>query len=463
MCDAVLASLTALYEGAGQHHYGAAQAGSDLALAASSDASLLGDGPSGVTFLAHALQCAAAAQAAHPQDDELIAAALLHDIGWLLPRPPAGALLTAAAPGTAGSAEAVFIARHDVTGAAHLRGLGFPARVCALVAGHVAAKRYLVATEPAYAQALSPGSRWTLAQQGGPMAPAEAAAFAAHALTPLCLALRRWDEAAKVPGLATPPWAAFAPHLARALASPAAAHFAPFASPALPQALRLGAVAPLAATSPLAASGPGYAVVRAWLAPSEIAALRAYAEEVPAMPADRVFHTYERNGQGAVVTSRSEHFAHVEDAGGVGAFLREGRLRELCCALREGRGFGLYKEKINYKLRGRTGGYKPHVDFYSKINRALWRGARRAGCPLLQQQQARTPFTSRPLLPHKPPPSTPPPPQRTRCSASSCCPTATCACACWPLTTWTRRMGAPTWRPGSTGRGQCFSRARWTQ
>ena len=25
-------------------------------------------------------------------------------------------------------------------------------------------------------------------------------------------------------------------------------------------------------------------------------------------------------------------------------------------------------EKINYKLKGKTGGYKPHVDFYSKIN-----------------------------------------------------------------------------------------------
>jgi hypothetical protein len=28
----------------------------------------------------------------------------------------------------------------------------------------------------------------------------------------------------------------------------------------------------------------------------------------------------------------------------------------------------LRAEKINYKLKGNTGGYKPHVDFYSKIN-----------------------------------------------------------------------------------------------
>jgi len=141
--------------------------------------------------------------------------------------------------------------------------------------------------------------------------------------------------------------------------------------------------------------------VRGWLSPSEVAALRVYSAEVPAFPSSEAFHTYERNGEGAVVPSRTEHFAHIEDAGGVGAFLREGRLRELCSALREGRPFELYKgvcppcpvmhdflplshanttrtpsyhplpvraEKINYKLKGKTGGYKPHVDFYSKIN-----------------------------------------------------------------------------------------------
>ncbi len=351
--DGVIASLTALYEASGQHHYGASQAGADLAKAARPLAgaavseNLAGDGPGGVSFLAHALQCAAAAEAAHPADDELIAAALLHDVGWLLPRPAAGALLTAA-PGTAGTPDEVFIARHDATGAAHLRALGFSPRLCALVAGHVAAKRYLVATEPAYAAALSRGSAWTLAQQGGPMAPAEAAAFAAHPLTPLCLALRRWDEAAKVPGLATAPWAAHVPRLRRALAA-AAAHWAAFSSPALPPELRLAAVAPFAGTSPLGRDGPGFAVVRGWLAPSEVAALRAYAAEIPNFPASEAFHTFERNGEGAVVPSRSEHFAHIADAGGVGAFLREGRLRELCSALREGRPFALYKGAASAK------------------------------------------------------------------------------------------------------------------
>ena len=64
-----------------------------------------------------------------------------------------------------------------MTGAAHLGALGFPPRVCRLVGGHVQAKRYLVATDAAYAARLSPGSAATLRHQGGPMTAQEAAAF----------------------------------------------------------------------------------------------------------------------------------------------------------------------------------------------------------------------------------------------------------------------------------------------
>jgi hypothetical protein len=207
------------------------------------------------------------------------------------------------------------------------------------------------------------------------MSAGEAAAFATHPLTPLCLALRRWDEAAKVPGLPTADWQSYEQLLARVLGSASAAQWAPFASPALPAELGLARVAPAAGESPLGPAGPGFAVVRSWLSSSELAALRSYAEQIRLFPASEAFHTFERNGEGAVVPSRTEHFAHLEDAGGVGAFLRDGRLKELCSALREGRPFGLYKEKINYKLKGKTGGYLPHVDFYSKIN-----GERRRRC-----------------------------------------------------------------------------------
>jgi predicted HD phosphohydrolase len=372
MSSSVVASLTSLYSAAGAHTYGVSQAGADLAAAASSSAAasedLRGDGPTGVSFLAHALQCAAQALAAHPDDDELAVAALLHDIGWLLPKPSERAQLTgaaASADAASATADAVFIARHDATGAAHLASLGFPARVCALVAGHVAAKRFLVATEPAYAAALSRGSTWTLAQQGGPMTPAEVSAFRAGADADAMLALRRWDEAAKVPGLAVPDWGAHVPRLEAVLAR---ARWAGFDSPALPPSRALAAVAPDAAASPLGANGPGFAVVRGWLSADELAAVREFADALPAAPADAVFHTLERDGAGAVVPARTEHFAQLADAQGVGAFLRAGRLRDLCSALREGRPMALYKEKLNYKLKGSTGGYKPHVDFYAKMD-----------------------------------------------------------------------------------------------
>ena len=370
----VIASLTTLYAAAGNHTYGASQAGADLGAAAAGAgagaeaADLRGDGPTGVSFLAHALQCAAQALAAHPEDDELAVAALLHDVGWLLPKPSERAQLTG---GAGADADAVFIARHDATGSAHLAALGFPARVCALVAGHVAAKRFLVATEPAYAASLSRGSTWTLAQQGGPMSAAEVESFRAGADADVILALRRWDEAAKVPGLAVPGWDAHVPRLAAVLAR---ARWADFASPALPPARALAAVAPDAAASPLGAGGPGYAVVRAWLSADEVDALRAFAAALPAAPADAVFHTFERDGEGTVVPARTEHFAQLRDAQGVGAFLAAGRLRDLCSALREGRPMALYKEKVNYKLRGRTGGYLPHVDYYSRFDEA---GAKR--------------------------------------------------------------------------------------
>ena len=355
--DGALGRLSALYLPSGAHTYGGTQAGADL------QGPRNDDGPAGVTFLAHALQCAARAAEAHPGDDELLVAALLHDVGWLLPRPAEGELLTTAAPGTTGSADAVWIARHDATGSAFLAALGFPARVCALVAGHVQAKRFLVATEPGYT--LSPGSTWTLSQQGGPMTPAEAAAFAASPDAQVCLALRRWDEGAKVPGLEVPSWDDRLPTLARVLE---AARWTPLDSPALPPSRRLAAVAPDPAASPLGPAGPGYVVIRGWLSADELAALRAYAAAIPSLPAaEGVHHTFEADGEGAVVPSRSEHFAHLPHASGGGAFLMSGRLRALCSALREGRPMELYKEKLNYKLKGATGGYLPHVDFYHKI------------------------------------------------------------------------------------------------
>ena len=78
---------------------------------------------------------------------------------------------------------------------------------------HVAAKRYLCATEPGYFGLLSPESVRTLALQGGPMTPEQAAAFEALPFARDAVAVRRWDDEAKDPAVAPPAFAHFGPLL----------------------------------------------------------------------------------------------------------------------------------------------------------------------------------------------------------------------------------------------------------
>ena len=147
--------------------------------------------------LDHALQTAALAVEAGATD-AVVAAALLHDVGHLLALggdPPAP---------------------HEAAGPAYLAGL-FPPAVTGPIARHVEAKRYLCAVEPGYAAGLSGGSTRSLRRQGGAHTTAEAAAFSAAPGWADAVALRRWDDAGKVDGLAVPGLAAYEP-LLRALA-----------------------------------------------------------------------------------------------------------------------------------------------------------------------------------------------------------------------------------------------------
>jgi gamma-butyrobetaine dioxygenase len=90
-----------------------------------------------------------------------------------------------------------------------------PERVAWCVRMHADAKRYLCATEPAYFDHLSPVSQRTLRMQGGIM-PAEAVArFAAHPWLRDAVALRRWDDLAKVKGKRTCSLADWAPAIRR--------------------------------------------------------------------------------------------------------------------------------------------------------------------------------------------------------------------------------------------------------
>ena len=139
-----------------------------------------------VSQLSHALQCAQAAQ-----DDrtspELVAAALLHDIGHLCAAPEAQHM------GDLG------VVAHEWVGARYLANHGLSADVCALVVGHVAAKRYLVTTDLHYLDRLSSASLATLELQGGPMSAAEVLRFEAEPLHREMLRLRTYDEQAKAP------------------------------------------------------------------------------------------------------------------------------------------------------------------------------------------------------------------------------------------------------------------------
>lgn len=138
-----------------------------------------------VSQTSHMVQCAMLAMEAI-SDLPVIIGALLHDVGHLLKHEQ----LTEAM-GDYG------VVNHEGIGAAYLRNRGFSERVCAIVDQHVAAKRYLVATDRTYQRKLSPASLKTLEWQGGPMTLEEVAAFEKQPYFLDILNVRRWDEEAK--------------------------------------------------------------------------------------------------------------------------------------------------------------------------------------------------------------------------------------------------------------------------
>lgn len=157
----------------------------------------------GITLYEHAIQAGLEAEreGAAPA---LVAAALLHDIGYYLGDWPEDA------------AERGLDVAHENVGAAWLSQY-FSGQVCDAVRRHVPAKRYLCQAEPGYWEGLSPASRQTLAVQGGPFTPEQAAEFGRQPEALAALALRRWDDAGKKPGLVLPDLEHFRPALEAAL------------------------------------------------------------------------------------------------------------------------------------------------------------------------------------------------------------------------------------------------------
>ncbi len=138
----------------------------------------------------HALQAAELAERDRAPD-QLIVAALLHDLGHLLD----GEDEALAQRGIDGFHELLahsWLAKH------------FGREVTEPIRLHVDAKRYLCAVDPDYLAGLSPASRHSLSLQGGPMQTDERAQFEVNPFYHDALRLRRYDDTAKVPELKVP-------------------------------------------------------------------------------------------------------------------------------------------------------------------------------------------------------------------------------------------------------------------
>ncbi len=154
-----------------------------------------------VTMAEHMLQGATLAQQ-DGKSDLIIVSTLLHDIGHFT------------------SEFGMF--RMDDTEDRHHEDAGavilqefFPTLVTDCVRFHVAAKRYLCATDPSYFDNLSEASVHSLNLQGGPMSKAEVRTFEANPNLKEIVAVRYLDDAGKHPNMKTPPFSHFAPMVQR--------------------------------------------------------------------------------------------------------------------------------------------------------------------------------------------------------------------------------------------------------
>lgn len=158
-----------------------------------------------VTMSQHMLQAAQLAEQAGASE-AVIVSALLHDIGHYTNEFPDDAL----AQGTDNL--------HEEAGARVLAPF-FPAQVLDPIRHHVAAKRYLCATDTAYFGKLSDASVHTLNLQGGPMNTDEVQGFAQEPNLDAILQVRVWDDQGKDPNITTPDFDHYAPMITRVVTS----------------------------------------------------------------------------------------------------------------------------------------------------------------------------------------------------------------------------------------------------
>ena len=144
-----------------------------------------------VTQLEHALQSADLAQKSGATD-QLVLAALLHDIGHLLvdEHQEKGDFL-----------KTDF--QHEQLAEQFLQKF-FPREITAPIQLHVAAKRYLCTVDATYYEQLSEASKKSFHLQGGFLSEAEVGFFEEEYCHKEAVQLRRWDDLSKVRNKNTP-------------------------------------------------------------------------------------------------------------------------------------------------------------------------------------------------------------------------------------------------------------------
>lgn len=164
-----------------------------------------------VTHEEHALQCAALAEESG-YDEDIIVAALLHDIGHICAPDNAPHMNTDGGPD-------VGVVDHEKVGHDMLRLLGFSNFVTELVQSHVPSKRYLVSMDKEYQEGLAEDSRRSLVFQGGLMTKNELKEFDEQnkSMKDIKIKFRMWDEKGKVAGIVTPTMDYYLPMVERHL------------------------------------------------------------------------------------------------------------------------------------------------------------------------------------------------------------------------------------------------------
>ncbi|MTI09959.1 HD domain-containing protein [Curvivirga aplysinae] len=143
-----------------------------------------------ITQSEHMLQCAVVADQFEAKES-VILASLLHDVGHFMHDYDFDC------------ADHGIDSRHEDVADDFLKKF-YPPEVTEPVRMHVDAKRYLCAVEPDYFGKLSEASVHSLKLQGGPMSAEEVKKFEESPHLKDALDLRRFEEAGKVDGVATP-------------------------------------------------------------------------------------------------------------------------------------------------------------------------------------------------------------------------------------------------------------------